>query len=128
VSDKTGYALTAAYDAAKTAATQASVDDVPTVAEFNARTLVAADYTVVSDLPSVPTAIENADALLKRDWTAVTGEAARSLLNAGRFLRNKWSISGGTLTVTEEDDTTAAWTAAVTGTPSADPVTAVDPT
>ena len=45
--------LTAAYDAAKTAATQASVDAVPTVAEFEARTLPSADYTVVSDLPSV---------------------------------------------------------------------------
>ena len=69
-----------------------------------------------------------ADALLKRDWTAVTGEAARSALNALRFLRNKWSISGSTLTVTEEDDTTTAWTGTVTTNAAADPVTEVDPT
>lgn len=68
-----------------------------------------------------------ADALLKRDWNSVTGEAARSALNALRFLRNKWSISGGTLTVTEEDDTTTAWTGTLTTTPGVDPVTGNDP-
>lgn len=68
-----------------------------------------------------------ADALLKRDMSAVTGEASRSLLNALRFLRNKWSVSGSTLTVTKEDDTTAAWTAALTTNAAADPVTASDP-
>jgi hypothetical protein len=75
----------------------------------------------------IPTATQNADALLTRDWTQITGAAARSVLNALRFLRNKWSISGGTLTVTEEDDTATAWTAALTGTSGADPITAVDP-
>jgi hypothetical protein len=69
-----------------------------------------------------------ADALLKRDWTSVTGEAARSVLNALRFLRNKVSIASSTMTVTKEDDSTEAWTAAVTTDAAADPVTAVDPT
>ncbi len=68
-----------------------------------------------------------ADALLKRDWTAVTGEAARSVLNALRFLRNKWSVASGTLTVTKEDDTTSAWTGTVTTDSGAEPVTGVDP-
>lgn len=68
-----------------------------------------------------------ADAILKRDWTAVTGEAARSMLNALRFLRNKWDASGGTLTVTKEDDTTAAWTGALTTDATADPIIGVDP-
>lgn len=76
---------------------------------------------------SATTANALADALLKRDWTAVAGEAARSVLNALRLLRNKASIAGGTLTVTEEDDVTAAWTATVTTDAAADPVTAVDP-
>jgi hypothetical protein len=75
----------------------------------------------------IPTAIENADALLKRDWTAVTGEAARSALNALRILRNKWSTSGGTLTVTKEDDSTSAWTSALSSSASADPITGSDP-
>lgn len=74
-----------------------------------------------------PTAVEVADAILKRDWNSVSGEAARSALNALRFLRNKWSISGTTLTVTQEDDSTAAWTGTVSTDASADPVIGNDP-
>lgn len=68
-----------------------------------------------------------ADTLLKRDMSAVTGEAARSLLNALRFIRNKWTNIGGILTVTKEDDTTTAWVATTTNTPGASPITGVDP-
>lgn len=75
----------------------------------------------------VPTAIENADALLNRDMSAVSDSNARSPLNALRFLRNKWSISGATLTVTKENDSTSAWTATVSTTAGADPVTGNDP-
>lgn len=86
------------------------------------------------DVPGLIAALNNvsandvADAVLKRDWTAVTGEAARSVLNALRFLRNKRSITGTTLTVTEEDDSTPAWTATLTADENADPITSVDPT
>lgn len=66
------------------------------------------------------------DSGLTRNWTSVSGEAARSTLNALRAIRNKTSISGSTLTVTEEDDSTTAWTAAVTTT-SAASITSVDP-
>lgn len=75
----------------------------------------------------IPTAVENADALLKHDWASVTGEAARSVLNALRMLRNKWSISGTTLTVTKEDDSTSAFTSALTTVAGADSITASDP-
>lgn len=68
-----------------------------------------------------------ADAFLKRDWTAVTGEASRSVLNALRVLRNKVSRSGATATVTKEDDSTTAWTAALTAEVGAAPVTSIDP-
>lgn len=68
-----------------------------------------------------------ADALLKRDMSAVTGEAARSPLNALRFLRNKWSIAATTLTVTKEDDATSAWTSTITTDGAANPITASDP-
>lgn len=70
--------------------------------------------------------VTDPDALLKRDFSAVTGEAARSMLNALRFLRNKWFIASGTLTVTKEDDSTSAWTGAVTTT-AGNPTTGVDP-
>lgn len=68
-----------------------------------------------------------ADALLKRDFSSISGEANRSAINALRFLRNKWSVSGTTLTVTKEDDSTSAWSATITASPGADPISAVDP-
>lgn len=67
------------------------------------------------------------DEFFKRDMSAITGESPRSLLNAIRFLRNKWSITGTTLTVTKEDDTTAAWTSTIGTDPAADPITSNDP-
>jgi len=66
-------------------------------------------------------------AILKHDWDGITGEAARSVLNALRFLRNKWSISGSTLTITKEDDASAAWTATVTGDAAANPIIGSEP-
>jgi hypothetical protein len=82
----------------------------------------------LEDLPGAATyATTCADALLKRDWSSVTGEAARSVLNALRLLRNKFSVSGSTLTVTKEDDATSAWTAALTTDGSATPIVGVDP-
>jgi hypothetical protein len=80
--------------------------------------LVLIEPTVVTVEDLTLTAI--ADAILKRDWTAVSGEAARSLLNANRKLMNRWSIAGATLTVFKEDDTSPAFTQVVTTTPGAD--------
>lgn len=80
---------------------------------------------IQSNLANVPTAAENADALLGR---TISGGAngGRTVGSAFRAIRNKQAISAGTLTVYEEDDTTAAWTAAVTTT-AGDPISAVDP-
>lgn len=72
-------------------------------------------------------ATEIADTLLNRDMSAVTVTNSRSPINAFRFLRNKWSIAAATLTVTEEDDITTAWTAALTTDGAANPITASDP-
>jgi len=74
-----------------------------------------------------PTVTENADALLNRDFAAVSDTNARTLLNAARFLRNKFSSLAGVLTVTKEDDSTTAWTATLTSDPTAEPVTGIDP-
>jgi hypothetical protein len=104
------------------APTQAETDAGHAVFTFVNSAAVSAAINVY------PTVLNDyADALLKRDWTSVTGEAARSVLNALRFLRNKWSISGSTLTVTKEDDTTTAFTSALTSSPTAEGVTASDP-
>lgn len=97
-------------------------------------TEVAAIKAKTDNLPAspaatgdIPTATQNADALLNRDMSAVSDTNARSPLNALRFLRNKWDISGTTLTVRKEDDSASAWTATVSTTPGADPVTGNDP-
>lgn len=67
------------------------------------------------------------DGLLKRDLASVTGEASRSVLNAIRKIRNKWSISGSTITYTKEDDSTSAFTSSITANGS-NQITSEDPT
>ena len=72
---------------------------------------------------------EIADGILDRNMATGTDSGSatvRTVRQALRFLRNKWSISAGTLTVTKEDDTTASWTGAVT-TAAGNPVDSVDP-
>lgn len=82
--------------------------------------------TITASALAADAGTEIADAILKRDMSAITGEAARSPLNAIRKLMNKWSISGSTLTITKEDDTTTAYTQAITTDASANPITALD--
>ena len=68
-----------------------------------------------------------ADALLDRDMAAgadTGSNVKRTLRQALRTLRNKFSVTGGTVTFTKEDDVTPSHTAALTGAPS---VTAADP-
>lgn len=115
-------ALSSLATAAALSTTDGKVDTVDANVD-----LILADTGTDGVVISTATAQAIADELLKRDFSAVTGEAARSALNALRFLRNKWSISATTLTVTEEDDSTPAWTATVTTDAGADPVTGNDP-
>jgi len=68
-----------------------------------------------------------AETLLKYDWDGLTGESARSVLNALRMLRNKNSITGTTQTIYKEDDTTSAYTMTVTTSTSTDVITGVTP-
>lgn len=69
----------------------------------------------------------HADKLLKRDMSAVSGEASRSPLNALRVLRNMWQIVASTFTVFKEDDSTTAWTSTLTATANQDAITKSDP-
>jgi hypothetical protein len=74
---------------------------------------------------------EAADVLLARDigsGTLAGSTDERAVRAALRAIRNKWSISGTTYTATKEDDTTTAWTATLTTSGVAEPVTASDPT
>jgi hypothetical protein len=113
-----------------------AVADIPTNAELATALGTADDATLaaiaaLNNLSSaqvtaaVPTAAQNADALLDRN-IAGGSNGGRDVTSALRGIRNKVSITAGTLTVTEEDDATPAWTAAVTTT-AGNPITAVDP-
>jgi hypothetical protein len=71
-----------------------------------------------------------ADGLLNRDMSvgADSGSSAvRTPRQALRFLRNKWAVDGSTVTVMKEDDTTASWTAVLTASSGAVPITGADP-
>ena len=102
---------------------------IPTVTTATAVTTVnglAANVITAASL-ATDAGTELADAFLNRDMSTGTDSGSttvRTVRQALRALRNKWSWTGGTATVTKEDDSTASWTATVTGTPA---ITAVDP-
>lgn len=115
-----------------TISSRASQTSLDTVDDF-LDTEVAAIKAKTDNLPAapaavgdIPTAIQNADALLGRNVSGGSS-TGRTVKQAFHFIRNKWVVSGGTLTVYDTDDTTSSWTAAVTGTAGADPVTGSDP-
>lgn len=87
---------------------------------------VSADIAVVKN--SIPSVTQIADAILLRDWSAIAGTVpARSMLNALRFLRNKWRANDGVLQVYEEDDTAVAWEALLTTNAGVDRITGSAP-
>ncbi len=69
-------------------------------------------------------AVEIPYGILKADFSGVTGEAARSLINANRKLIDKWdtTTNSGKLTVFKEDDTTQAYTQNLTTQSGANPI------
>ncbi len=126
-----GDAMTLAAGAVSAAAIATGAIDADAfaadaVTELQAGLATSADIAALNDL----TGNEIADAVLARDLGSGTAAGTlneRTVRSALRVLRNKWSVSAGTLTATKEDDTTTAWTATVTSATGADPVTAVDP-
>lgn len=122
-------AITSATSSLATAANLAIVDTVvdAILADTGTDGVVVATGSKTGYALTTTEHTNIADALLKRDWSSVSGEASRSVINALRFLRNKWSISGTTLTVTKENDATSAWTAILSTDAAADPVTGSDP-
>lgn len=78
-----------------------------------------------ASVDAIPTADENALALLKYDFDGITGEASHSPLNAMRSTRNDWSntAAAGKRRVYKEDGTTTAFDQTLTTDPSAIPIT-----
>ena len=109
-------AVVAGYLDTEIAAIKAKTDNLPAspAAVGSAMTLSTAGYEAA------------ADALLNRNVSGGSN-TGRLVKQAYHFIRNRWVVAGGTLTVYDTDDTTSSWTAAVTGTAGADPVTGSDP-
>lgn len=117
-----------ALDATAVAEIQAGLSTLDAAGIRTAVGLASANLD--TQLDALPTAIENADTLLDRNMATGTDSGSstvRTVRQALRFLRNKWSLSGTALTVTKEDDATASWTATVTTDAAANPITGNDP-
>lgn len=112
--DKTGYSIgTGGIGAASFAS--GAIDNAA----------IAANALGASELAQ-DAAREIADEVLDRDIAGGASGGARNVRSALRRMRNRVAVAGGTATVYQEDDTTSAWTAAVTTT-AGDPVSEVDP-
>lgn len=79
-----------------------------------------------TQLDGLPTAVENADALLARN-IAGGSNGGRDVTSALRILRNRMLISGSTLTVYQEDDMTPSWTSVLATDAAAVPIVGSDP-
>jgi len=128
-----GAGLTALGDT-RLANLDATVSSRTKPADTQARVTLVDTVTALSDKTGYAlTAGERlsvADALLNRDLSAGTDSGSptvRTVRQALRFLRNKWEVVTGTLTVYKEDDATPSHTAVLTGTAGAAPVTGSDP-
>lgn len=86
---------------------------------------IAANAIGASELAQ-DAAQEIADEFLNRDLAGGASGNTRGVRNALRSLRNKGAIAAGTLTVYQEDDSTSAWTAAITTT-AGNPISVIDP-
>jgi hypothetical protein len=87
---------------------------------------IQSGLATAASIGDLPTAVENADALLNRNLEQ-GGNGDHTVEESLSFLRNKWSLSGTTLTVYEKDGTTPLWTGTVSTNASADPVTGNTP-
>lgn len=83
--------------------------------------LTSTTFTLASTLGGLAVSTSSTGAFTATEITD------RNMLSALRYLRNKVDISGSTMTVYQEDDTTAAWNAALTTTAGVNPVTSVNP-
>jgi len=107
----------------------------PTQAETDAGH-VAFTFTGTGAVPATaqvyPVVLNDyADAILARDLGSGSNAGSseeRTVRSALRFLRNKWAIVAGVLTVYRENDTTASHTSVLTTSASAEAVTSSDPT
>lgn len=92
----------------------------------SAVTEIQSGLATAAALADVPTANENADALLDRN-VAGGSSGTRTVSEGISFLRNRWAISGGILTVYQEDGVTPLWGGSVSPDPNAQPIVGLSP-
>lgn len=116
-------AVTSIQSGLATASALSTVDTVVDAIQAKTDNLPA-DPAATSD---IPTAVQNADTLLNRNIDQ-TGNGSHTVEESLAFLRNKWGVSAGTLTVYESDGTTPLWTGTVPSDPNAQPIIGMIPT
>jgi hypothetical protein len=116
------------------ARTLTAIDEDSTTLDLDATIRAAVGLAAANldtQIDAVPTAVENADALLDRNMASGADNGSttvRTPRQALRILRNKWSIdSDGEQTIMKEDDATPSWTQQLATDGSAQPVTGTDP-
>lgn len=82
--------------------------------------------SILSSVGSLPTAAQIADKVLGRN-IAGGSDGGRTVTEALRLNRNRWTRTATTLTVYAEDDTTESWTSTFTTDSTLDPVSESNP-
>ena len=103
VSDKTGYALTAVYDLAKTAAQASAADAI----------LVKTDVTTSSRFAATATEVGRIDVTLStRSTSAVQQQVSASATDIWDWSRGNWTVdpAASAMTAFRSDGTTTLWT------------------
>lgn len=128
VSDKSGYSLTATTGLGNQTAdiTGSLSGSVGSIGAGGITATSIATDAIDADALAADAANEIADALLARNVSGGSS-TGRTVKQALHVLRNKVAVSGGTMTVYDVDDASSSWTASVTTTEGANPITAVDP-
>ena len=104
--------LTSAYDAAKNAASQTSVDDIPTNTEFAARTLPAADYLVEGDTLARVTLVDTVTT--NTDMRGTNGAATLAAIEASTVLAKETTVAARPILTAIEGSTVLAKEATLT--------------
>ena len=145
--DNINATISSRASAAALATVQADTDDIQTrlpaalvsgridasVGAMAASTVTAAAVAtgaIDADALAIDAVVEIADGLLDRDMSVGTDSGTstvRTVRQALRVLRNRFSISGTTRSVYRENDTTVDWTSTLQTDAAADPIVGDDP-
>lgn len=123
LSQSASYSAGSDYDAVLTAGTVSGISVIGYI-PFN--------FSIENRNTNLSTTERNAvaDAFLNRDMSLGTDSGSstvRTVRQALRFLRNKWTIISDTLSIKKEDDSTESWSAILGSTSTANPITSIDP-